>query len=207
MNEKPSLFNTEMVRPILTGQKTQTRRIVKLPSWSTSDWDDFELHGEGMAQPHIICTNTGCLAEIPSPYGQSGDLLWVRETWRTDQGFDDVKPRDLPRDALIQYKADGTILGTRMGPFGKWRPSIFMPRWASRITLRVLSIRVEQIQQISEEDCFAEGAIPPKLITSPIDPIGLFRELWNSINAKRGYGWDDNPCVWVVKFERIDHAK
>ena len=179
MNEKPILFNGEMVRAILGGRKTQTRRVVKdqgrVPTVLQSD-------GNRLLPKHVPDWFTDYC-----PYGGHGDRLWVREThWRAEGEGTGGKVR------FLQYKAtspDDPPLGDR------WRPSIHMPRWASRITLEVTGVRVERVQDISNEDVHAEGFAPWG------DKYLSFADLWDSINANRGYGWDANPWVWVVEFK------
>lgn len=177
MNERPIIFSGEMVRAILDGRKTQTRRVVK----GADVWVD-----EG--QTPIKC-----------PYGKPGDLLWVRETFKE---FD---------DGDMYYKADYNytpIHADDEEPI-KWTPSIYMPRSASRITLRVKDVRVERVQEITGRDACKEGiqfrginSGPPIKGNLYKENIQHFRALWDSINAKRGYGWDKKPWVWVVEFER-----
>lgn len=184
MKERPILFSTKMVKAILEGRKTQTRRVIK-------------------PQPNDIRESPFVKSGIETTHGyeiklkhEPGDRLWVRETWNVLDS-DGCKPSDIsPIKERAIYKANGDEY-----PF--WRPSIFMPRWASRIALEVVNVRVERVQDISEEDAMHEGATP--LL---VDPDGGscpycegFRALWDSINAKRGYGWDANPWVWVVEFE------
>ena len=154
--------------------------------------DEFSAHG-------IIC-----------PYGQVGDRLWVRETWR-------IGSWDNERGELtIEYRAGGMqhslcitdeVLDKywlpNNPPEEKWRPSIFMPRWASRILLEITDIRAERLQEITPTDCIAEG-----IETSGRGEYGKwltsFKELWDSLNAKRGYGWEVNPWVWIISFRRIE---
>lgn len=200
MAEKPILFSGEMVRAILNGRKTQTRRVIaSLPQdidvisrgFEPGCWFFGTSDGNGEssydARGSIVC-----------PYGRPGDLLWVRETWA-----DNI--RGCPNG--LTYRAD------HLNPKGdgpaviKWKPSIFMPRWASRITLRVCDVRVERLQDISDTSILAEG-VPQN--GRMYDPSGItyseslrndFCNLWDSINAKRDYGWAVNPWVWVVEFE------
>lgn len=187
----PILFNTEMVKAILDGRKTQTRRVVKdLP-------DDFP-NGVGC---DVVTRKVGDFWCIPtsagykkSPYGGIGDTLWVRETFL-------IKP-----DGKPFYRADD-IAANGWNNYGEtitWKPSIFMPRWASRITLKVTAVRVERVQDISNDDAHAEGISKdrPNGWISCSSYRDLFRQLWNSINAKRGYSWESNPWVWVVEFEK-----
>ncbi len=163
-----------MVRAILEGRKTQTRRIVK------SRYKD--RFGWGTAQPLILGDEECFNSRYKCPYGKPGDRLWVRETWCPD-----VEPY------TFRYKADGDE------PLERWRPSIHIPRWASRITLEVVSVRVERLQNISEDDALAEGITLVERGTSPVDQ---FNKLWESINGPGS--WEANPWVWVVEFKRIE---
>jgi len=191
MKEHPILFSGPMVRAILEGRKTMTRRVACPPGYNLTDY--------GLAH----CR-----------YGQPGDRLWVRETWAAGACADMLNPSALSRKTWLidngglWYEADGAAPLTPISPKGKTRPSIFMPRWASRILLEVTSVSVERVQDISETDAKAEGA--PWLGAGFLAKLGDgsyregFYDLWDSINAKRGYGWDANPWVWVVKFKRIE---
>jgi hypothetical protein len=144
---------------------------------------------------------------IECPYGKTGDRLWVREAfnWSTDSELlTGEKHHKCPeradwREDNVVWRADGEREHPDYGQ-ALWKPSIFMPRWASRITLEIVSIQVERLQDISEVDAFAEGISGGDWLG---DPIGEFAKLWNSINAKRGYGWDKNPYVWILEFKRI----
>lgn len=186
MNEHPILFSGEMVRAILDGRKMKTRRVIK-PQPDTV-WHDTS------AVPHTYYDG---IRELNCPYGQPGDLLWVRETWGVSAFLNKVKPSELKQSAQVSYRVDAT--GSELSHF-VWRPSIFMPRWASRITLEVTGVQVERLNDISEEDARAEGVHPNQLTT--IQPYrAAFCGLWDSINEKRGYGWLDNPWVWVVEFK------
>lgn len=211
MKERPILFTAAMVRALLDGRKGQTRRIVTpQPEVSAQgnlmgDWLRKPL--DGLILPKLQDITIHC------PYGVAGDHLWVREAWRTtgDGGrVDDMPPRDL-QPHTVWYEADGVAPADQC--VGKYRPAMFMPRWASRITLEVTGVRVEQLQAINERDASAEGVVPTWSDGIPIqhDCTGdlcrpRFRELWDSLNDARGYGWDTNPWVWVVEFKRIDTA-
>jgi hypothetical protein len=176
MRERPILFSAPMVRALLAGTKTQTRRIVK---GGIPFDDDFEI--------------------VASPYGDPGDRLWVREShwWFKDEPDNSCGyyPPKLTRED-VEYRADGDD-GRKV-----WRPSIHMPRWASRITLEVTGVRVERLQDISEADARAEG-VEPNAFERTADNYGsvLYRRLWESINGPGS--WDANPWVWVVEFRRI----
>lgn len=193
VKERPILFSGAMVRAILEGRKTQTRRIIKLPSWSTQSWEDFEVYENNSVE--AICASTGCSADILCPYGKKGDRLWVRETWnQCPDGSFGYKATDL---ADSESERCFQELGL------KWKPSIHMPRKASRINLIIKNIRVEKLQEISKEDAIAEGVPPFNWDDGKsLRPITAFRTLWDSINSDRGYSWDSNPFVWVVEFEQ-----
>jgi len=214
--ERPILFNAEMVRAVLAGRKTQTRRVVKLPD---SCGFATYFHPTEYTFSHWDRGYEEDVATVPCPYGVPGDRLWVREAW----GASARKPSEGDR---IWYRADNdrpTWAGDR------WRPSIHMPRWASRILLEVTDVRVERVQEISEGDAVAEGVMP----NWPLDPdewlaeshgympycthhpepcdcheaanaVDSFRGLWNSINANRGFAWSDNPWVWAVAFKVLE---
>lgn len=156
MKERPILFSGAMTRAILAGQKTQTRRVVKpqphIDAMGNFCWDGWNF-GQDFNGPHI----QAIASPIPSsktgrvhcPHGKPGDRLWVRETWSTHACFDHLPPSECPKS--IHYWADGKV------KTGKGRPSIHMPRWASRILLEIVSVRVERLQDISEADAEAEG--------------------------------------------------
>lgn len=186
MKERPILFSAPMVRAILAGTKTQTRRAVK----STGMYAiDASIHGEEVARRELAALATRC------PYGQAGDQLWVRETFAQHQQFADVA-----------YRADGEEFedsdGFSWEP--KWKPSIHMPRNISRIDLEIIGVRVERLQDISEADCAKEGAPFSYSGFAPEDAPdwrGWYRDLWESINGPGS--WDQNPWVWVIEFRRV----
>lgn len=211
MKERPILFSATMVRAILDGTKTQTRRVVKpttrdgRQAMMGGEWRfvssrdtvtgayDYE-RGEWCWQ-HT--EDTRRLLKERCPYGQPGDRLWVREAFGTVQGA----------GVRVVYRADGEPHDRFSGaPIDgmKWTPSIHMPRSLSRITLRVTSVRVERLQDISEADAKAEGvppATPYHRGVERCDHVGGFHALWESINGAGS--WDANPWVWVVGFERV----
>ena len=135
--------------------------------------------------------------KIKCPYGKPGDTLWVREAWGVCNGMDDYKPSEIPEGLPIIYREESAYPND---PSMKWRPSIFMPRWASRINLLVKSIKVERIQKINMHDAVCEGLLGG----GKLDAIHKFEILWNTINKKRGYGWDMN---YNLKFCKIDKLK
>ena len=212
--ERPILFNGEMVRAILDGRKTQTRRVVKPQPPEGRVWVLEQDH----RPPFSVCMDDQ-LEKFPGPYewktwhcpyGVPGDRLWVREAIRR-------KPAVTGRWSGATYLADLTPVAGK-GPMGsycgralvnwKWKrdvlPSIHMPRWASRIMLEITDVRVERVQDISEDNAKAEDVDCMTWINHPgAEPSYrvFFWILWDSINAKRGLGWDVNPWVWVVEFQ------
>ncbi len=178
MKTRPIIFQPEMVRAILDGRKSQTRRVIKpqpyiLTGTQPDEWPD--------EYPELC------------PYGVPGDRLWVRETmWRNSGYIENDKPK---------LKNDGKI------------PSIHMPRWKSRLTLEITNVRVERVQDISYQDVFCEG-IDKRNIRS-FELFGdsehrllvarrHFQVLWDKMHKKRGFGWSENPWVWVVEFKKVD---
>jgi hypothetical protein len=198
MKERPILFSAAMVQAILDGRKTQTRRVVK-PQPEISEHGN--LKGEWLLRPldGLLLPKLQDIA-IHCPYGQPGDRLWVRETWAPH----DEHTMRQKNASECYYRADDE---TSFSTDGKWRPSIHMPRWASRITLEVTGVCVERLQAISWGDAIAEGIRDPRRAAWRVDPVegcvAKYRELWDSLNASRGAGWDVNPWVWVVEFRRL----
>lgn len=210
MRERPIQFSAPMVRAILSGAKTQTRRALRVQPPSNTGQVSTWHHPD--PRPHYFAwvpTGDGG-AEIsewpplPCPYGQPGDRLWVREShWWFKDEHDPVTGYFPPKLTAedVEYRADGEKPGR------VWRPSIHMPRWASRITLEVLSVRVERLQGISESDAMAEGAdeapTPMAMMYSAPEVMRTryregYAQLWESI--KGAGSWDENPWVWVVEF-------
>jgi hypothetical protein len=230
MKSRPILFTAPMVRAILEGRKTQTRRVLK-PQPRLFEIDDkgtpcqvgvIKVEGRPYNQLTLGSERSGVIEAKPKLYS-IGDELWVRETWATDSQVDHIKPSDLSRGEPIFYIADSKVRITGCHPIkkGKNRQSIFMPRAASRIQLRITDIRCEKLQDISEADAIAEGILVGKPlpqmpkskgdiyhngISDPINgwtrsPIQAYRELWKSINGAGS--WDQNPWVWAITFERV----
>lgn len=186
MRERPILFSAPMVRAILAGQKTQTRRIVKPQPLGDTAWkndDQWIVSGHGEAG------DTG----LHCPYGQPGDRLWVRETWA--YGIHALAAKS-DADGPFVYAADQTTQGRLCD---RWRPSIHMPRAASRITLEITGVRVERLRDISEDDAYAEGVTHAEW--GGMNAREGFRRLWESLNGTGS--WEANPWVWVVEFQRI----
>lgn len=217
MKEHPIIFNGEMVRAILDGRKTQTRRVINFvlniphvtgnpPDRLYGDWALSEI---GELKDGVL--GYRCQTDVDDyrsynikcPYGVPGDHLWVRETWQYLEELE--KPEFVYRatdwEGWLEYEVEPI----------RWKPSIFMPRRASRITLEVTAVRVERVQDITWQDILAEGihsgtamGVPyPENPTWIENVIGEFASLWDSINAARGYSWESNPWVWVVDFKVV----
>lgn len=201
MKARPILFNTDMVKAILAGQKTQTRREAKnifaAPRFR-SGWKAVRADGKSAVSTDAPA---GLLGEA-CPFGYPGDLLYVREAFsgpycmEATEDFPALAPSVWPKDCGIHYWADGN---PHYGDWTRPRPSIHMPRWASRLTLEITDVRVERLQEIDRGDCMAEGCPFPNMAVN--DPIGWFSGLWDSIYSN----WDANPWVWVVEF-KVHHC-
>lgn len=243
-----------MVKALLDGRKTQTRRVVKWKPYPGYT-GNLQWHGMTLGNPSTGNIESGwCLYSKGGAcwnqrteaafchYGKSDDRLWVRETFRVEGwrnegtlliGFKDGRTRtcdnvgewdryaiqaaDQCAAAQCPQDGEGYYQWRRKEDCPvKWKPSIFMPRWASRLTLELTAVRVERVQDISEADALAEGVTWPdrngQPYRPPIDTTGMsklrlaaerFQELWDSLNAKRGYSWDKNVYVWVLEFKRL----
>lgn len=230
MKARPILFQGAMVRALLDGSKTQTRRLCKpMNAWVQQDCREVRMID---GQPfHFLIGAESPIERLRSPYGQPGDRLWVRETTEIDEQRSDAV-------VLSRYSADGApVLMSGCddpefnGAIAHWdyprrsRPSIHMPRWASRILLEIVSVRVERLNDISEADAYAEG-VEPEIVPvccgephhenhgvlgvetyccgSPIEDekaVPAYEKLWESINGAGS--WSENPFVWVVTFNRV----
>ena len=191
--ERPILFSAPMVRALLDGSKTQTRRVVKpQPVYDGRFAGGWKLKGK---KGHEAATCSPFIAEV-CPYGQPGDRLWVRESFAHIYRDNSSPERRSFED--VAYMADGR--GIDIGAYGSWKPSIHMPRWASRITLEITGVRVERLQDISEADARAEGASQ-----HPDGPWHAYRSLWTLINGPDS--WAANPWVWIIEFKRIDQKE
>jgi hypothetical protein len=196
MKMRPILFSTEMVKAIIDGRKTQTRRVVKPQPvrHSANHWawkDRVVFIGAGTTEP---CRD---LMASEATYSV-GDILWVRETWMPY-----FAASILPTNKYI-HKAtqpEGNLLAAKIVGL-KWRPSIHMPREAARLFLRVTGVRCERLQELSPADYAAEG-IGDHQVGDNFNS-GVFSGVWDSINTKGGHNWDANPWVWVYEFERVD---
>lgn len=212
VKERPILMCGDMVRATLreVDPKTQTRRVVvPQPALGPLSFIDGPPRwGQVVAGHAVGKSGFNSFDWWKCKYGQPGDRLWVRETWGICSALGDGRPEP---GHMIYYAASGCSKdGTQAKefpnwPVSRWRPSIHMPRWASRITLEITDIRVERVQDISLADIEAEGT--PYSLDPAKRPVGSRTEqyaaLWDSINSKRGYGWDVNPWVWVVAFRRV----
>jgi len=222
--EKPILFSTEMVRAILEGRKNQTRRVIKPQP------DHFHRDIIGKEPPYkaedwnTLLPQIG-KEEIRCPYGKPGDILWVRETWGIGCKGNYDKDGYLMLEYCYKATDDDLTIKSEFGK-SKWRPSIHMPRAAARLFLKVKSVRVERLQDITLEDAKAEGMsaingflldrsskwceytimaakMQGREIPKTADYIGGFAYIWDQINSKRGFSWSTNPWVWVIEFERV----
>jgi len=209
MKERPILFSGEMVRAILDGRKTQTRRVIKpQPVENSAYYGGFVLETKRKTSS-IQSFNEGGYPDL-CPYGQPGDRLWVRETWWFGDLIYGVTGNQV--ENVVLYKADGV----RNPAVARWHPSIHMFREYSRINLEITNIRIERLNQINSNDAKAEGiqsfwnlsgahccGIPGVIQPKPNQmwtEVEAYKELWGSINGKDS--WDKNPWVWVVEFRR-----
>ncbi len=221
MTDRPILFSAPMVSALLDGRKTQTRRLINfagienvldfVPVGTDAQgrrvFEMKDRNGNHMSRP----AGKGLVDYQFSPRIALNDRLWVREAWCTSGSLDSIRPRDLPATALLLYKADGR----RSTIAGKQRPSMFMPRWASRLTLIITDVRIERLQGISEEDACAEGVWHGNTYNRFADDLAAscvpgmwfhgatdwYQNLWNRINGPGA--WEANP--WVVAYSFTVH--
>lgn len=226
--ERPILFSGEMVRAILEGRKTQTRRIIKPQppeelkwlGWCTGTTGNNKNLGSACwVDEFPLATKQHW---VKCPYGHPGDRLWVRETFWIEHETDFIN--EVPTDCGINLKEDtwakvwycATTDKPNIYHFYSKRPAIHMPRWASRILLEVVSVKVERLQDITNSDARAEGMETEEYLAWREEAEGCappgshiqslrdcFQDLWNSINGKK-YPWDSNPWVWVIEFRKVD---
>lgn len=212
----PMLMNPEMVIAVMTcagcgkvtleikcpdcgsveRRKSQTRRVAKpqptMPNGPAvaagvyADWHD------NFAEMAFWLT-------WRPPYAK-GDLVYMREAWRTEKRFDRWPPRDLPGYATIEYLAEAPVPSYALWQPGKYRPGMFLPKRFARIWCKITDVRAERVQDITEEDCIAEG-IPASNMWAV---YARFMDLWDSLNKKRGYGWDANPAVFAYGLQRVE---
>lgn len=218
IKERPILFSGAMVRAILEGRKTVTRRVVKpQPSLPTTHWWPANGHGpqwmaDGPSEATGGTRQTWGWKECP--YGQPGDRIWVRETWSIEMLAGYSEEGGYSSEYELRYRADDSereisVAAGEPDPWlnlydsqrGEWRPSIHMPRAACRILLEITTVRVERLQGISTEQIIAEGlSTTLREHDAEVDLRKQWRELWEST----GGDWESNPWVWVVEFKRIE---
>ncbi|HBQ1905213.1 TPA: hypothetical protein L9X69_003440 [Klebsiella pneumoniae] len=200
ISERGMIFNAEMVRALLDGRKTQTRRPIK---WKQTRFTEIGEREDGSKWPWSEDAEHACDFWHPCPFGAVGDRIWVREAFRVHSRAIDV--------ATLVYKAserNSWTEQTRRVPVAvcnkpatpeKWIPSLHMPRWASRILLEITGVRVERLRSMSQDDARAEGVIAA---SGPMEAGLAFRELWDSIYGEES--WKANPWVWVIEFKRVE---
>ncbi|NUS38297.1 MAG: hypothetical protein HOQ02_04640 [Lysobacter sp.] len=213
MRERPILFSAPMVRALLDGRKTQTRRVVtelrgfgRTTEFGRSDTPGYDWH----FRDKRACWNDVDDARLRQqfcPYGVAGDRLWVRETYF---GNHFQHPNEPEGERELHYRADGLPDFEGEESLIRWRPSIHMPRWACRLVLEVTNVRVERLHALSEDDALAEGCSGAMAPTWYADRYGslcgaqaryAFAALWASLNGEAS--WHANPCVWVIGFRRV----
>lgn len=233
MRERGMIFNAEMVRAILDGRKTQTRRIVKGVDGAVKFCPECDINGEDIFVVLGEKDHTGMnpvLGATSCPFGAVGDRIWVREAYRFPASLDDASPAGVGEMAVATgyrkpwaptfYEFTGTFSDgwkgfetpPKVSGAGKLRPSIHMPRWASRITLEITDVRVERLNSIHDVDAMREGiqnlttcshadfGIPG--VVNAQHPVRAFQLLWESIYGADN--WKANPWVWVIEFKRVE---
>ncbi|WP_024586055.1 hypothetical protein [Aliihoeflea sp. 2WW] len=208
MADRPILFSGPMVRALLAGTKTQTRRVL-------SNDKHASLFNGQWADSYVLDPGNAGWREREVRFAE-GDRLYVREAWRSDAAYDDLSPAAMGGDEPIRYEADGAHQAwgyPAISKPGRFRQGMHMPRWASRLTLIVTEVRVQRLQEIIEADAIAEGVecwSEPGLVSWRVDDamsfvgaVDAYRLLWDSLNADRGYGWSANP--WVVAYSFTVH--
>jgi len=225
MRERPILLNAEMVRAVLDGRKTQTRRIIQSPAKNMQANGqkviDYREPGDKWYGDHVFsmrnqsgtwCDYTKEQFLAKCPFGAVGDRLWVRESFyehgHWQGGGYDPEDSYFVSDKQVLYPADGIQRPSerKRDDFWRSRPSIHMPRWASRITLEITGVRVERLQDITNQDAMAEGIghlyAYDESQPTPKDATRRFAELWQSIYGEES--WQANPWVWVIEFKRVE---
>ncbi|EIW8567052.1 morphogenetic protein [Klebsiella pneumoniae] len=214
MKERGMIFNGEMVRAILDGRKTQTRRIVKGTDGAVKFCKEWDINGEEIFVVLGEKDHTGMnpvLGAISCPFGAVGDRIWVRETFQGplvhEELFEEYSayPEKFETPEYCEYAADGGVRpeycdlddNLRHG----WRPSIHMPRWASRILLEITNVRVERLKNISDRDAICEGCSTADMKSGDC-VADVFARLWASIYGSDS--WNANPWVWVIEFKRVE---
>lgn len=219
MKEHPIIFTAEMVKAILEGRKTMTRRVIvpqpTIPAEyaKLNEWGRWDFYGGGMVECAFLC-----------PYGGPGDRLWLKETWAISSfsasfaetkrlqvayraGVSDIgHPEGMTHDLEWRTVDYETWQKYACQKYFSWHSARFMPRFASRKTLEIVSVRAERVQDISIADAEADSGVKfnPLMDWSPEDCLSRFESLWDSLNAKRGYGWGPNPWVWPIEFKLLE---
>ncbi|OAO02680.1 hypothetical protein [Roseovarius indicus] len=217
MTDRPIPFSAPMILALLDGRKTQTRRVLT-PQPEIAFSSIFCDHGKWWTGDSLTAEK---IENLRVNY-TVGDRLWVREAWKTDRYYDDLAPSGMGGEEPLIYVADSAVERWGWKPdalsrWGRFRQGRFMPRWASRLTLTVTDVRVQRVQEISETDSIAEGCRPffdhenPEITYGPNGtehrmaplrgPVDDFRQIWENLNAKRGFGWDANPWVAAYTFD------
>ncbi|ELJ2757306.1 hypothetical protein QOO85_004736, partial [Salmonella enterica subsp. enterica] len=204
-------FNAEMVRAILDGKKTQTRRPIK---WKQTRFTEIAERDDGSLWPWAEDCERGGDIWFACPFGEVGDRIWVRETWQVIHDHIDESSHveyrtyapSIPKEKDRYWHA---VYAEHFGDESRedrgfpWRPAIHMPRWASRITLEITDVRVERLRGLSEEDAKSEGIIPSAGGVLPGWEYRInFRDLWMDIYGTDN--WEANPWVWVIEFKRVE---
>ncbi|EBN0009906.1 hypothetical protein F2V30_18825 [Salmonella enterica subsp. enterica] len=200
MKERGMIFNGEMVRAILEGRKTQTRRPIK---WKQTRFTEIAERDDGSLWPWAEDCERGGDIWFTCPFGEVGDRIWVRETFRVHSRATDVATlvyRASVRNSWTEqtHRVPVAVCNKPATP-EKWTPSIHMPRWSSRITLEITDVRVERLNSITESDAEAEGVTDTGFGDLLVDG---FRYLWKSIYGDDS--WQANPWVWVIEFKRVE---
>ncbi|EME5138413.1 hypothetical protein VSW99_003090 [Salmonella enterica] len=200
MSERGMIFNAEMVNAILSGRKTQTRRPIK---WKQTRFTEIAERDDGSLWPWAEDCERGGDIWFACPYGEIGDRIWVRETFRVHSRATDVATlvyRASVRNSWTEqtHRVPVAVCNTPATP-EKWTPSIHMPRWARRITLEITGVRVERLNSITESDAEAEGVTDTGFGDLLVDG---YRYLWKSIYGEES--WAANPWVWVIEFKRVE---
>ncbi|EAX0034477.1 hypothetical protein TY39_18735 [Salmonella enterica] len=213
MKERGMIFNAEMVRAILDGRKTQTRRPIK---WKQTRFTEIAERDDGSLWPWAEDCERGGDIWFACPFGEVGDRIWVRETWQVIHDHIDESSHveyrtyapSIPKEKDRYWH---TVYAEHFGDESRedrgfpWRPAIHMPRWASRITLEITDVRVERLRGLSEEDAKSEGIIPSAGGVLPGWEYRInFRDLWMDIYGTDN--WEANPWVWVIEFKRVEGA-
>lgn len=202
MSERGMIFNAEMVNAILSGRKTQTRRPIK---WKQTRFTEIAERDDGSLWPWAEDCERGGDIWFACPYGEIGDHIWVRETFRVHSRATDVATlvyRASVRNSWTEqtHRVPVAVCNKPVTP-EKWTPSIHMPRWASRITLEITDVRVERLDSISDSDASKEGCCIADMESG--DCLSdVFTRLWTSIYGDDS--WQANPWVWVIEFKRVE---